>query len=408
MHESSERIVRTLRDPGQLAAFCTRLSHWLAQEGSHGEEQVEAITNSRAKSLLRVSAVVDDATLKDFGQLLQAEPVQRITLFDLLADTALEEDENVVILAQMPTVDESGLVSWLTLIVAAYAWRSGYPSTQFDASSPPSDYSPAGQVLKRSAQFIRRQVQRSATEREQLARRLSAPPSGVPALDELEEGGELQAPLPPHYRPPVPVRYPEIESETVQVDPDELESSPTVEFGDPLVLTEEELAEPSSESTDPVRMPPITITRDQVTQRSSQPPSPMPSSGVVMPSPSPVSESRSSFTVGLRQMLGHEDLTTTKLKVLVQHYPDGPGFYGLQVRVTCKGVKSYVAGTTDRDGKFVCELPVRVESGLTYDIDVTWPREEGSDVERKSITLNADRTYFSLPFYRHLEAPSGE
>jgi hypothetical protein len=107
-------------------------------------------------------------------------------------------------------------------------------------------------------------------------------------------------------------------------------------------------------------------------------------------------------------MLGHEDLTTTKLKVLVQHYPDGPGFYGLQVRVTCKGVKSYVAGTTDRDGKFVCELPVRVESGLTYDVDVIWPREEGSEVERKSITLNADRTYFSLPFYRHLEAPSSE
>jgi hypothetical protein len=73
-----------------------------------------------------------------------------------------------------------------------------------------------------------------------------------------------------------------------------------------------------------------------------------------------------------------------------------------------QGVKSYVAGTTDRDGKFVCELPVRVESGLTYDIDVTWPREEGSEVERKSITLNADRTYFTLPFYRHLEAPSSE
>ncbi len=408
MHESSERIVRTFREPYQLSAFCVRLNQWLAQEGSQGEDSVEAITNSRAKSLLRSSEVLDDATLKDFSQLLQADIGQRIALYDLLADAGLEDDDNVAILAQIPNPEQPGTTSWLALIISAYAWRSGYPSTQYDASSPPSAYSPAGQVLRRTAQFIRRQVQRSATEREQLARQLSAPPSGVPALDELEAGGDIQAPMPPHYRPPIPVRYPEMERETVQVDPDNVETVPAVEFGDPLVLTEEELAETSPESADPVRMPQITITSEQVAQRSSQPPSPMPSSGVVMPSPSLAGESKSSFTVALRQMLGHEDLASTKLRVLVQHYPDGPGLYGLQVRVTCKGVKSYVAGTTDRDGKFVCELPVRVESGLTYDVDVTWPREEGSEVERKSITLNADRTYFSLPFYRHLEAPASE
>jgi hypothetical protein len=67
-----------------------------------------------------------------------------------------------------------------------------------------------------------------------------------------------------------------------------------------------------------------------------------------------------------------------------------------------------VAGTTDRDGKFICELPVRAQSGLTYDVDVTWPRDAGGETERKSITLHADRTYFVLPFYRHLNPPEEE
>jgi hypothetical protein len=67
-----------------------------------------------------------------------------------------------------------------------------------------------------------------------------------------------------------------------------------------------------------------------------------------------------------------------------------------------------VAGTTSREGRFTCELPVRVHTGLTYDVDVTWPREEGGETERKSITLHADRTQFILPFYRHLNAPEDE
>jgi hypothetical protein len=104
-------------------------------------------------------------------------------------------------------------------------------------------------------------------------------------------------------------------------------------------------------------------------------------------------------------MLGHVQLTSTKLYVQVQEYPDGPGLFGLQVRVSCKGVKSYVAGTTNRDGKFICELPVRVESGLTYDVEVTWPRDAGGDIERKSITMNADRTHFVLPFYKQIAPP---
>jgi hypothetical protein len=98
-----------------------------------------------------------------------------------------------------------------------------------------------------------------------------------------------------------------------------------------------------------------------------------------------------------------EAMKITKLRVKVQEYPDGPGLYGLQVRVTCQGIKSHVAGTTTREGNFVCELPVPEHSGLTYDVDVTWPRDLNSEIERKSITLNADRTEFQLPFYRSLK-----
>lgn len=97
-------------------------------------------------------------------------------------------------------------------------------------------------------------------------------------------------------------------------------------------------------------------------------------------------------------------MTTTKLRVLVQEYPDGPGLYGLQVRVSSRGIRRYVAGTTNKDGEFLCELPVQTDVGLTYDVDVTWPRDFGGEVERKSITINADRTHFALPFYRTLKA----
>ncbi len=93
-------------------------------------------------------------------------------------------------------------------------------------------------------------------------------------------------------------------------------------------------------------------------------------------------------------------MKATKLRIVVEEFPDGPGLYGLQIKVSCRGVKSFVAGTTNREGKFLCELPVRIHSGLTYDVDITWPRDLGGETERKSITLNADRTEFTLPFYR--------
>lgn len=405
MRESAERLTRALYNKQLLTAFTGRLFDWLVEEAKPDEEQLPPFTNSKAKALLRSSDVVDEASLDDFSHLMKNEVGERVAFYDLMADTGLSDNEEVTALARLPVSDNVESMPWLSTILAAYAWRSGYALHQLDPATPPTSYSPAGQVLKRSAQFIRRQIQRSATERDKLARKLAVPLSGASTLDDLEATDSPVAPLPPHYRPPIPENYPEIAHETLEIDQEDIEDTPSMTVGDPLVITEEEVAEEEVESSEPVRMPPITISPDQVASETATPPSPIPRSGVVMPSQAPSTGSRQGFTVALRQMFGQEELTTTKLKVLVQRYPDGPGLYGLQVRVTCKGVKSYVAGTTDREGKFVCELPVRIESGLTYDVDVTWPREEGSEVERKSITLTSDRTHFTLPFYRQLDPP---
>lgn len=417
MPDSATKIIRRIPDTGRETAFANRLLRWLVEDlnrvdGNLESASVPAFTESRARALLRAAEAIDDPTLHDFQRLIEMPPAQRVALYDLLKDSQLAENPEISGLIALSGGDEPAPINWLSLAVAVYAWKSGYLLHQLDPASPPTPYSPAGQVLKRAAHFIRRQVQRSPTERDKLLRPLNMPPADAPSLDELAATGTIP-PLPPHFRPPVPERYPEVAREIVHIEPDD-PVPPVVTTGEPLVITDEDL-EPSAgppaaqpvapPAEEPVRMPPITINHDQITPATPEPrrpPSPLPPSGVVMPTSN---QSRPAFTVALRQMFGHEELTSTKLRILVQEYPDGPGLYGLQVRVSCQGIKSYVAGTTDRDGRFLCELPVRLQTGLTYDIDVTWPRDLGGDVERKSITLNADRTEFVLPFYQQLSQP---
>ncbi|MCI0397503.1 MAG: hypothetical protein L0332_14570 [Chloroflexi bacterium] len=400
--DSALQTIQSLPDSQHLAAFAGRLREWLVSDLNSGGENPPEFTESRAKALLRAAAAVDDPTLNDFARLVENDSVARVALYDLLKDSALGVEPQVAALAGPSPAGSAALatIPWLSLAVAAFAWKSGYLLHQLDPASPPGAHSPAGQLLKRAAHYLRQQVQRSATERDKLGRKLSQAPAGARSLEALRPEAPI-APLPPHFRPPIPVRYPEVAREMIQVDP--AESPPaTPARGEPLVITNEDLpAEPRPPDA-PVRMPPITIGQEQLTPERRRPPTPLPGSAVLMPNSSV--ESRPSLTVALRQMLGQEEMKTTKLHILVQEYPDGPGLYGLQVRVTCHGIKSYVAGTTDREGKFVCELPVRLHAGLTYDVDVTWPRDAGGDVERKSITLNADRTYFTLPFYRRLNA----
>ena len=408
MDNKSAEYVRTLRTDHQLSDFADRLLKWLIEDQEGNGEETGDFSENRARVVL-ITAFVDDATLNDFYRLMENEIRVRIGIYDLLSDSGLAADSGMdpLIAASASQRQESestepAKTSWLALIVAAYSWKSGYPLYQLDPGAPPEQNTPAGQVLKRAVHLIRRQVTRTATEKDRLSRELNLPPSAVPTLDSMAPATEEIAPLPPHFRPPVPESYPETTPESLNIEPEEIPSVSSVEIGDPLVISADEFRNDVAPG-EPIRMPPISIDSDQIAAEPAPPPSPLPPNAVVMPTST--TQSRPGFSMAIRQMFRQEEMATVKLRVLVQEYPDGPGLYGLQVRVTSKGIKSYVAGTTDREGRFTCELPVRVHSGLTYDIHVTWPRDVGGDVERKSITLNSDRTLFTIPFYRQISAP---
>jgi hypothetical protein len=386
MEKPAMKLIKTI-DDARLGLFAERLRDWLLAD----EGKTAVFSESRAKALLRATDAVDDATLNDFTRLVEGPTAVRLALHDLLQNSHLADNDDVALLAQSAIRNPQSAIPWLSLALAAFAWKSQYPLAQLDPAEPPEPYSPAGQVVQRAAHFLRQQVQRSATERDKLARKLAfaSGEGDTPSLDALAPAAEIP-PLPPYFRPPIPVNYPEVARETVRIAGDEGGGETAVSRSAPLSITEDDL------NPDPLpnvtRMPTIRITEEQVRGR--------PAGGrVVTPPP----DSGANFSDNVRRTFGRkEPMASTRLRVVVQEYPDGPGLYGLQVRVSCQGIKSFVAGTTNRDGKFLCELPVRVHSGLTYDVDITWPREMANEVERKSITLNADRTEFVLPFYRAL------
>ncbi|MBP6472092.1 MAG: hypothetical protein KBE23_07985 [Chloroflexi bacterium] len=403
MPDLATQLIQTIPDRDHLAVFAARLRNWLIADLADNA----AFTESRAKALLRVTNSVDDATLHDFGRLMEQETAVRLSLHYLLDASNLAENSEVAALAAASAHSDSqnqkSEIQWLSLATAVFAWKSEYPLHQLDPASPPDTYSPAGLVVKQTAHFLRQQVQRSATERDKLGRQLAytTATSGTPTLDTMPPTGEIP-PLPPYFRPPIPVNYPEVARNTVRIDENEQRDVPgtAVTRSAPLTITEDDIhQEPLPNNV--TRMPSIRITQDQVT-RPTTPTPPPPASRVVTPGGP---DSSTNFSDNVRTSFGRkEPMAATKLRVIVQEYPDGPGLYGLQVRVTCKGIKSYVAGTTNREGNFLCELPVRIHSGLTYDVDVTWPREMNNEIERKSVTLNADRTEFRLPFYRTLSS----
>lgn len=405
---SAAELVRALSESSQLRSFNRHLLNWLTTEHQQAEAS-SSLTEHRARTLLLTTQFTDEATLRDFSRFLDSISGPRITTYELIVEADLVNSEKIrgfVALSAASLEENSSdeVDSWIALSIAAFSRKNGYPVDQFDPSNPPSADSPAGHVLKRTAQFIRRQIQRSATERDKLFQMLSEPPSNVPSLDELSPGDSEIAPAPPHYRNPIPVNYPEMSTDIVRLESEEITEVSSIEVGDPLVISSDEVDGDVSRTSEPTRQPSISIDAENLAAENPSPPSPLPSTAVVMPTST--EQGRSNMAMSIRQMFRNESMKTVKLRVIVQQYPDGPGLYGLQVRVTSKGIKSYVAGTTNREGQFLCELPVRIQSGLTYDVQVTWPRDVGGDVENKSITLNADRTVFSLPFYRQINPPA--
>ncbi len=411
MHETAQKLIQAFPGKPQIAAFAARLLEWLNRDLN---PQGEALAESRARALLLAANVLDEPTRNSFYQTAESEQGARLALYHLLRESGLAENEEIAVLAGASAgaaTSNAPTTEWLALAVAAHAWRSGFLLDRLDPTSPPDPYSPAGQVLKRAAHFVRQEVQRSATERDKLGRKLSHAAGGPPTLDGLRPDSPI-APLPPYYRLPVPERYPEY-APGIELEPDELEqqAAPPAR-GETISISDDDLAPgtPPAPST-PITQPPLRIDASQLeppARPSAQPPTPRPPAArpphVVIPDASASANTSGAASAVRRKGRGRQPMRTTKLHIVVQEYPDGPGLYGLQVRVSSRGIRRYVAGTTNKDGEFICELPVQLDAGLTYDVDVTWPRDFGGDVERKSVTLNADRTHFNLPFYRTLKA----
>ena len=355
MQDSAQKLLKTHVDDAHLAAFAQRLSEWLIADLNQSEEPVPDFTDSRAKALMRAANVVDDPTLHDFVKkmgvgetpaLSNVEGYVRIALFDLLTETELATDDEVQAIASVSgstAATEDSQFSWFALSIAAHAWKSGYPLHQLDPASPPGEYSPAGQLVKRAAYFMRKQVQRSATERDKLARKLAYEAnsdSGTPNLDTMSQEQPI-APVPPHFRPPIPVNYPEVSSETLQIEPNEPEPlpTPTISTDAPLQITLDDL--PDDEQR-PIRMPSIRITEDQLSRPA---PAPAP-----RPQPRPSSSSRAV------RGRSREPMRTTKLRVVVQDYPGGAGMYGLQV----KGNRSRCQKSGSRHNQRRRSIPMRI------------------------------------------------
>ena len=189
--EVTVNTLRKLPSRAELDSFAARLGDWLRQDEDGGALD---FSESRAKALLRAANLTDEPTLSDFAQHMERDASMRVALFDLLSETGLSAEDGVREMARLSTAAEPRPVRWLSLIVAAYAWRAGYPLQSLDPAAPPSPDTPAGQLLRRAAQFVRRQVQRSATERDKLDRLLSQPPTDAPSLEELDASQQPMAP----------------------------------------------------------------------------------------------------------------------------------------------------------------------------------------------------------------------
>lgn len=389
MTMTPNETIQALRDRQHLTAFARQWHQLLSTEMG----LPEPLSESRARAVLRAAKVLDDAVQASFQRLMQKEGNLRVALHDLIASTAVGTDFTP------PYPAEESEIPWLSLALLVFAHKNGYPVGNLNPAVPPAPHSPAGLLLQQVGSFFRQETQRSATERERLARRLAY--SG--ASGDNDQAPASVAPVPPYFRSPVPVRYPEF-NDPVAVDEAEVNQPPNNATPPPstnerLTISEDETVSPAP--TPPQRMPSIRITREQVTPPAVR----IVGDSVSVPRPRQDDSERnmgSNLLDSIRNLFKGEDFSATRLRVLVQEYPDGPGLYGLQVKVTCKGVRSHVAGTTNREGRFVCELPVRETSGLTYDVDVVWPREAGGETEQKSITLSADREEYELPFYRRL------
>jgi hypothetical protein len=378
--------VQALADTRLMAA-----AHGIGQALAREEE---ALTESRARALLISADLLDDPTLRDFTALTADPLAVRLALHDLLTGATLPPDQ----FAAVAPGSADQPVPWLSLALHAWGWKLEYPVSDLDPTTPPATWSPAGQTLHHAAQWVRRQVQRSATERDQQGRKLAwsgiTPPSTDPSPQ--PEGARGEIPVRHfEYNPPLAVGSdeqplpPVQRTQPVTVSADDLPTPPAPEPEPEIRIVGESrvVPRPAGQGSG-LRLP--NVTRQDVQRAASR-----------------AAESADRLVGSLRSALSTDATArpgspTTRLRVLVQQYPDGPAVPAVQVSVRHQKSRQEIVGPTDSDGVFSCVLPVRANTGLTWKVTIEWPAQLGGRRETKSITLNADRTDFALPFYARL------
>ncbi len=398
MNETAQTLIQAQNNTADLLSLAGKTFTFIMTEL---EQDRSTLTGVRIQSLLESVGAWDPAVIQAFEQVLKSgEAALRVTLYDLLAILELSEESGVQLYQTTADAD----ARWMALILVAHAYKSGYPVNNLDPASPPAIHTPAGIILQQTGQFVRQQTLRSPTERDRLAHKLlynnlaNTAVASAPDLETMPPAEHSETANPPHYRTPVPVNYSEYSAE-VKITLEDIDSPAPASGGSAaLTITEADLI---PDTNLPTRAPAMRVTYDQIEQANYQHIRRPQQQRRRRPTPPPQG---SNFSDSLRGFFASEEMKSTRLRITVLVHPEGPGIRGLQVKVTCKGIRSYVAGITDQAGRFVCQLPVRANGGLTYDVEVTWPRDDGGEVETKSITLSADRTEFSLPFYQRMRA----
>lgn len=356
------------------------------------------LTESRARVLLHEAAGVESAEIQaildEFVERMREPAQARLALFDVIQATGLEP-------ARPGATADAPFAGWLTLGILAGAHQVGYHAADLDPSHPPAPHSPAGRALGYAIGWINAQLRRNAIERDRQLRRIAYDPvvATPPPTSTQPEGVA---------RGTIPVRYFEY-NEAIAVDSAELDTPPPPVTTSPVRITEDDL--PALERPLEINVGP--------SRRIARPQAAAPDEDVVIETddaPSirqalsenlpevrdSVASTAAALAGAVRARFRNEAVPTVRLRVVVQDKPDGTGLPAVQVKISSPGFKNYVAGTTNPEGVFIVDLPVRDRAGMMYHADVVWPAQFGGTTERKSITLNTHRDAFMLVFYHRV------
>ncbi len=397
------RVMQSVADQ-QLTALAIEIGKAMLPEP-------DGFSDNRAKTLLVSGDALDEPTLNDFRRLMGTAKMMRVGVADLIDSADITVEGNTSMLK--PTVEQTP--DWLLIAMSAYAHKLEYDVTLLDPANPPSQHSPAGQVVHHTAAWVRRQVSRSALDREKLARSLAFKPSVVAAETTNQQAFEQP------QRPPaqIPVRYFEY-NDPIALDADDVNNpAPPVSLGQQLTIEEDELARTEDQIQilgEPRRVtPPSGVPVPPRRQQESRVTDAARSAGnyvrenvnrdsvaaatqrVVAGTGSVFNQIRESITAD-----SSAQFSRARLIITVMDYPNGHGLAAVQTFVRYTGSRKEVAGATADDGEFIVSLPARGGVGVAYEVTIVWPDEFGGKKEKKRITVNLERSDYHLPFYSRL------